>query len=107
VRILTLLFIFFVLTAATNNDGYRFGKKEFTHLNFEVVVVEHKSTKDLVDFAESKKIHTNPRKILKALSVINLEKNVCEIHIIDPDEEYMPAFIGHELAHCIYGRWHK
>ena len=31
---------------------------------------------------------------------------VCEIHLIDPELDYQPALLGHELAHCLYGHWH-
>lgn len=31
----------------------------------------------------------------------------CTIFIKDPEWDYEPHMIGHEVAHCIWGEWHK
>lgn len=34
-------------------------------------------------------------------------ENLCEIHMVDPEQDYQPATLGHEFAHCLYGSWHE
>jgi len=31
----------------------------------------------------------------------------CEVHIVDPSRSYQPQWTGHEVTHCIWGRFHK
>lgn len=41
--------------------------------------------------------------------VVQEQKGICEIHVIDPKIEWNSKkrrTMGHELAHCIYGNWH-
>jgi hypothetical protein len=82
------------------SDGYVFEKKEFDRKQFATVIVVHPSLKELRE--------SGPRvegRDLMAYGI--LSKGKCEIHIVDPEVSYEPKWMGHELAHCIYGRWHE
>ena len=36
-----------------------------------------------------------------------LRPSGCEVHIVDPAVKYAPEWIGHEIVHCVYGRFHS
>lgn len=43
---------------------------------------------------------------LQAYSTYNESGTRCTINIVDPKEQYRPQWLGHELVHCLYGKWH-
>ncbi len=87
------------------SDGYVFERKEFMHTRFEVRIVEHASFAELLEALPN---GGPPRKIRKVKAWSKIEPDgTCEIHIVDQAKFYTPDAIGHELAHCIYGRWHS
>lgn len=84
-------------------DGYSFEKKEFEHLNPDIVFVVHKTEKELREAAKAHGVkHFSAT---KAFSILHHEK--CSVHIVDPKTHYYPEYIGHEVTHCMYGRWHS
>ncbi len=86
-------------------DGYSFGEKQFTKKEFKVVITEYPSRQDFIKAAKAKGIK-NPDEVA-AFSILSSPKfDTCKIHIVDPTVVYEPEFLGHELAHCIYGQWH-
>lgn len=55
---------------------------------------------------------TGGRNIVKAFSTYGMLSNggwYCEIHTLRPKEvtDEIQAVIGHELAHCMFGQYHK
>ena len=36
----------------------------------------------------------------------NLAGSECIVYIKDPSWVYEPEYIGHEIVHCLYGKWH-
>lgn len=84
-------------------DQYPFNKAEYVRLKPDISFVVHSSLEDLRKKApaESK----TEGRILMAWS--SLMGNTCEVHIVDPQVSYKPEWIGHEITHCIYGRWHS
>lgn len=92
------------------SDGYRFQHAEFVHLEPEVTFVVHRNLDDLRRHAPSAANAQleGGRRALFAWSVLTgPTHNRCEVHIVDPTVSYEPEWIGHEVAHCIYGRWHQ
>ncbi len=89
-------------------DGYGFNKKEFVQDTVQVTLVTYE-TQDDFNKAYSKTNGENvPRgRELNAFATFNKANKTCEIHTIDPSVRYKPEFLGHELAHCFYGRWHR
>ncbi len=95
-------------------DGYRFEQAEFLRADFRVAVVEYDSAEDVAIAAENAGAMIAARQVgnygrsvsSKVLAWSRIREGVCEIHIIKATVEYRPDLLGHELAHCIYGRWH-
>lgn len=87
-------------------DGYSFGKKEFEHLNPDIVFVVHSSEKELHEAAKAHGV--KHIKSTKAFSILHPPSyHQCSVHILDPKTHYYPEYIGHEITHCMYGRWHN
>lgn len=91
------------------SDGYTFGPKEFTHPDPAIHFVIHKSIEDL-RAAAPYDVNADARaqgRVLMAFSVMHPGGiGTCTVHIVDPAVSYQPEWIGHEVAHCIWGRWH-
>ena len=86
-------------------DGYAFERGEFDRNEIAVTVVEHPSLADLRADAARRGVRDGNREIM-AFGLVSTDRPACEIHIVDPAQDYRPEWIGHELTHCIRGRWH-
>lgn len=86
-------------------DGYRFLVKDYENLapGVEFVLLRdpdmQKETLSEVFGIKWKKI--------AGFTYWNEEKGTCRIIIKDPAWRYEPEIIGHEVAHCIWGKFHK
>lgn len=86
------------------DDGYIFGRKQYSNDQVLVSVVTYTDHNKLV--AEGKK-HGADYPNLVAFSLLNSkDKRVCTVHMMDPSVSYQPEFVGHEFLHCVYGQWH-
>lgn len=85
-------------------DDYVFEGKEFEHLGFSVKIVPIPSESK---FDELKETFMPGADGLQAFSTLNPTTNACTIYIKDPLWKYSPEWIGHEMSHCIWGRWHN
>lgn len=85
-------------------DGYVFEEKEYekTQLTVEIVVL-----KDNTEFQKEKNKYAPNVDGLQAFGRLIPSQNKCILYIKDPEWNYAPEFIGHELSHCIWGRWHE
>jgi hypothetical protein len=107
-KLFTLTFIsFFIVScepvAKTAADGYKFGTPQFSRDEVQIKVVKYNSRQELLRAGKLKGA-TNPD--LVAFSILSPPFNSCTIHMMNPEVEYEPEFIGHELTHCLYGQWH-
>jgi len=93
------------------SDDYYFEDKEYTLIDqkYTFIVVPNKEEWD----ALADKYVGIPGKDLGAFSRLRLnrasptlEGSECIVYIRDPNWMYEPEFIGHEIIHCLYGRWH-
>lgn len=85
-------------------DGYTLDRKEYVQTRLDVRIVEHASYRELLAAMPN---GGPPRRTRKVQAWSNISPDgYCEIHIVDQAVSYTPEAIGHELAHCIYGRWH-
>ena len=85
-------------------DGHVFMKSAPpVNTSMRLTVVTHSTVADLRK--HSRGVAVDPSRRLMAFAVVR--NGVCEIHTIDPKIIYEPEWLGHELTHCIYGRWHK
>lgn len=85
-------------------DGFMFRNKEYTDDAPVIRIVEYPSA-----FALRAAHPGNKSGDVDAFSrIITMTdgRRVCEIHVVDPDVKWMPEILGHEVAHCLYGRWH-
>ena len=84
-------------------DGYTFDGAEFERRQQPVTVVEHASLRDLKHAAPAA-AQTQGRE-LQGFSY--LRPDGCEIHVSDLRKSAARVWLGHEMTHCVYGRWHK
>ena len=85
-------------------DGYAFGAATFDRAEPNIRIVTHRSLAELRAAAPGGIYDTGTAKLM-AWSVIRPDG--CEMHVVDPAVSYQPEWIGHELAHCAWGEWHK
>ena len=87
-------------------DGYAFGQKEYDQRRIMVALVEHPSLADLRAAANERGAVVEGGRELMAWSVLQTDRSGCEVHIVDPAVSWHPEWLGHEVAHCFFGRWH-
>lgn len=85
-------------------DGYTFGEPEFTRTDMRLEVVLHDSLHSLRSALPAGNIE--PDREAMAWGRVYPAEARCEVHIMNPARSYQPEWIGHEIAHCIHGRWH-
>jgi hypothetical protein len=85
-------------------DGYSFERKEFTRTVVDLRIVIHPSQADL---SSSINVTDGSNAPVMAYSIISPTGNTCTVHIVDPAVKYTPEWIGHEITHCIFGRFHS
>ena len=107
-KLLTLLLpLALVACNAEGSDGYKFEQKEYEHLapNIEFRTVKNQTElEDAYRTANGTPLPTNRE--LKAFSILYPDTKTCIVFIIDPEEQYGPQWIGHEVVHCMYGQFH-
>ena len=103
------------LLSSRGKDGYRFETKEWEMTEFTVKVYLAKNRDQMnawrrdAGIPKPRKMPTSvgfQRKTVAAFSKIRFNDKECDIYIYDPEYVYEPEFVGHELYHCVYGRWH-
>lgn len=98
-------------------DGYRFEQKEWEMTEFTLRVFLARNREQMTEWREEAGIpNRRPRlgigsglamyRTVAAFSKLRYNDKECDIYIYDPEYTYEPEFAGHELYHCIYGRWH-
>jgi hypothetical protein len=98
---------------STGADNYRFTTPEYEITEQQMVFIVHPTMKDLRDalrkryIEEGSPVNEMSLKTVAAWSTIYPDKNVCEVHFLNPADKYAPEFLGHEVTHCIYGRFHE
>lgn len=85
-------------------DGYAFGEPEYTQETFTVTMVQYDSDSS---FTAAAREYGADKEGLQAFGLLSRDRQSCEIHIRRIADAYRPEWLGHELAHCIHGRWHK
>lgn len=99
------------IAADKGGDDYVFSTKEISAFNLKVEIREYPSFEALGAVWASQNGGKFPadRQLIafsQASPYVKGERRLCIIHMVDPKVSYKPEFIGHELAHCIYGDWH-
>lgn len=89
----------------TAADNYRFLEKEYETLKPGVEFVLLRNQEEYK--AVMKQQFGSDWKTISAFTFWDKQKATCKIYIKDPAWEYTPELIGHEVAHCIWGRFHR
>lgn len=83
-------------------DQYAFDGSEFERRDQRVIVIEHDNVaalrRDAPDAAQRE------GRNLYGYSLIYPDR--CEIHVADLKQPDNRTWLGHEMTHCVYGRWH-
>lgn len=87
-------------------DGYEFGEPEWTALTFQVEMVPYSSPVEFRRAAIRLGALAEDGGETRAFAQVQ-KGGLCRIHVLDLRVKYEPEWIGHELAHCMHGRWHK
>lgn len=90
----------------TAADDHRFVRKEIDNRVVTVTIVPHATVQDLRAAAAASNATIERGREVMAWSAVYPQSRRCEVHVVDPAVSYQPEWIGHELAHCAYGRWH-
>jgi hypothetical protein len=86
-------------------DDYRYRQMEYDKRDITVHVVYFKSEKELQEIAQ--KLNFPVAERAHSLSVTHgPDGKTCTIYIFDPMVKYEPDQAGHELFHCLTGRFH-
>ena len=84
-------------------EGYWFHGKEFSNLDQNIRVVLFDNEAKFRAMAIKTFGYAQGRKI-RGFAVWSEEG--CTIYIKDPEWVYEPEVLGHELAHCLWGKFH-
>lgn len=95
--------LLFLLASCQGSDAHQFDRKEFERLQPAITIVTHPTLADLRAKARVAAQQGEGRSLM-AWSIIR--PTSCEVHIVDPAKQWRPEWIGHEVAHCAWGRWH-
>lgn len=87
-------------------DGYRFEPTERLLRDPAVRVVTYRTRAEFLASYMAQGGSASKRDVLMAFAAYNVERNTCTIYAMDPAVQYQPEFLGHELAHCLYGNFH-
>ena len=86
-------------------DGYYFEEPEYVKTELQVKMVLFKEKSEFRKVAIEKGAWHDGT--VQAFGTINPNGNSCTIYTYDATVKYQPEYWGHELAHCVYGRWHE
>ncbi len=92
---------------STGADGYRYEGAEYRRDEVLVRIVTHADLHELQRAGQRQGAVVEPNRDLQAFAVIEPGGAVCTLHMVDPATRYRPEWIGHEMAHCAFGRWHR
>jgi len=87
-------------------DGHSFEVRETDHPFVTVTRIEHGSLADLRRAAAEAGARVESGREVFAFALVDRSQGTCAIHFVKPEHDWRPEWIGHELAHCFYGRWH-
>lgn len=87
-------------------DGYDFRGPEWTSLTFQVEMVPYSSPVEFRRAAIRLGALAEDGGETRAFAQVQ-KGGLCRIHVLDLKVKYEPEWIGHELTHCMHGRWHR
>lgn len=111
-KYIVVLLSLFAITGCAGTPKYRYGTddykflvKEYENLSPEVNFI---LLKDQAQYDSVRKRELGTKwDSVSAFTLWIPETGKCTIFIKDPTWEWEPELIGHEVAHCIWGRYHR
>ena len=94
-----------ITTTPYGSDDHRFLEKEYENLSPTVNFVLLKSEAEY-DSARKRSLGTRWDSV-SAFTLWIPATGECTVYIKDPEWRWEPELIGHEVAHCIWGRYHR
>ena len=95
--------LLFLAACGQSPDGYEFEHREFERPSQYVTVVEHDTLESLRNEAPAEAF--DDERELYGFSYVG--PSSCEIHVADLQSSDARMWLGHEMTHCLYGRWHN
>jgi hypothetical protein len=94
--------------ALAGSDNYSVETKEWDRMSFPVEVTVHKTMSELRQAALQAGVPRDQLRETYAFSTISKNPlTPCHIHTVEQSQANTRLYIGHELLHCMYGRWHS
>lgn len=90
----------------TGADGYEFAQVEYSQPSVTVEIVTYETITDLRRAAKAAGHDPVDGRELMAWGQLSRDGKSCTLHVMEPTKRYQPEWIGHEFAHCAWGRWH-
>lgn len=88
-------------------DDVDFAGREFDRSEVQVRVVTHKTLSDLRRAAKTSRAVVGQDRQLMAFGIVRGAGQPCEVHVLEPEADVATRlWLGHEVAHCLWGRWH-
>lgn len=88
-------------------DDHIFDQPENINSNLKVTVKLYRDKKGLQKEYRKNPFNRLDHNTINAFTSLDKKNNKCTIHVLSPATNYEPQYLGHELFHCIYGRWHS
>ena len=86
-------------------DDYKFLEKEYENLHPKVHFV---LLKNEAEYNSARRQNLGVQwDTVSAFTLWIPETGECTVYIKDPEWQWEPELIGHEVAHCIWGRYHR
>ena len=88
-----------------SKDGFFFEGKEVETLkpNVEFIIMKNEEEFNAI----RKQFFGHHWNTVEAFTRWRPKTETCIIYVKDPEWKYEPEYIGHEVAHCIWGNWHE
>ena len=93
-------------------DTYAFDYREFQLNDIHIKMVYYNNIEELLLYVKKYKpkiLEFNDKnRTLRAFAIYGQagKEKICTIHIVNPSIKYEPEFLGHEMTHCLFGRFH-
>lgn len=110
-KIILATLVVFLVSCDPSPDNKVSGTQDYTGIEFPITVYTYDNRTELNKAVEGRKPKGQRVEglALWSLGKTSREMKRCEIHVVVPrgvEDEHMTTW-GHELAHCVYGTYHK
>lgn len=83
-------------------DGYTFEGAQWSRTSGDITFVLYPDRRSVAAAAPA--VAHRDGEELMAWSIASPSR--CTVHVVDPRRDWQPEWLGHEVAHCMFGEWH-